>query len=171
MSVMTAKQLTQSIRGIKAARLKLQDKVQEALISATFYAAKDGNVEPFNQILDAVGNATHVKGITMWVELNAPAIVREGKFTLNKTAKKEYAVENEDDFVQYEDELRAGVKWYEIAGKQKVESVFLPDSYLGKVADKFEKEGYADLARELRAVKGRFEMDLIEKIEATQIEE
>lgn len=169
MSVMTSKQLSITIKTIKRNREKLQHAVQEALISASFYAMKDGNVEPFNQLLDAVGNATRIKGLTMWAETFAPVIVRDGKFNLNKTAKKEIHVENEDDFAEYEAEMRAGPTWYEIAGEQKVQSIFDPAPYLGKVADKLEKEGYADLAKQLRAVKGAYEMELITTIGAVEI--
>lgn len=170
MTIMTAKQLTVAIKGIKTNRVKLQDSIQEALISATFYAMKDGNTTPFNQILDAVGNATHIKGITMWAEVNAPVIVRDKAFTLNKTAAKELDVTRIEDFTPYEEDMRSGAKWYEIAGAQKVESIFDPMGYLGKVADKLQKEGFEELAQSIRAAKGGFEMNLIEQLEAIEIE-
>lgn len=169
MSVMTSKQLSTTIKAIKRGREKLQHAIQEALVSASFYAMKDGNVEPFNQLLDAVGNATRIKGLTMWAETFAPVIVRDGKFTLNKTAKKEISVETADDFAQFESEMRAGPTWYEIAGEQKAESIFDPSPYLGKVADKLEKKGFADLAKQLRAVKGAYEMDLITTVGAVEV--
>ncbi len=170
MAVMTTKQLNSAISAIRKARVKMQELVHEALVSATFYAMKDGNVTPFNQLLDAVGQATHIKGITMWAELNAPVIVREGAFTLNKTAKKEIHIENVDDFAPYEADIRQQPKWYEVAPKQKAESIFMPDSYLGKVADKLEREGFAELALQIRAVKGKYEMDLIDAVEGVVIE-
>lgn len=166
MSVMTAKQLTNAIKSIRTSREKFQEQVHEALIASTFYAMKDGNVTPFNQILDAVGNAAHIRGITMWAETYAPTIVRQGQFTLNKSAAKEHNVTTEADFEPYEVEIRQGAKWYEIAGPQKAVSIFDPANYLGKVADKLEKEGFAELAYSIRATKGGFEMALIEKLEA-----
>jgi hypothetical protein len=168
MSVMTSKQLSSAIKSIKTNRVKLQENIQEALIAATFYAMKDGNITPFNQLLDAVGNATHLKGITMWAETYAPVIIRKGEFTLNKTMAKEHDINSEADFAPYEVEIRAGAKWFEIAGEQKVVSIFDPANYLGKVADKLAKEGFPDLAYQLRAVKGDFEMHLIEAIEAIE---
>lgn len=169
MSIMTAKQLTSAIKSIKGNRTKLQEQIHEALISASFYAMKDGNATPFTQLLDAVGNATHLKGITMWSELNAPVIVRDGEFAINKSARKELHVTTEADFAPYEKDMRDGPKWYEIAGKQKVESVFDPMSYLGRVADKLDKEGFGDLALAVRASKGRFEMDMIAAVESVEV--
>lgn len=168
--VMNSKQLKNAIAGIKRNREKLQEQIQDVLIAATFYAMKDGNVTPFNQLLEAVGNATHVKGITIWSETFAPVMVRDGAFTLNKTAAKEHDVHSVEDFAGYEAELREAVKWYEIAGKQKAVSIFDPAGYLGKAADKLDKEGFADLAHQLRAVKGGYEMALIDAIEATEVE-
>lgn len=169
MTIMTAKELTTAIKGIKTNRVKLQDSIQEALISATFYAMKDGNTTPFNQLLDAVGNATHIKGITMWTELNAPVLVRDKVFILNKSAAKELDVTCLEDFTPYEEDFRVGAKWYEIAGAQKIESIFDPMNYLGKVADKLAKEGFPELAVVVRAAKGGFELDLIEKLEAVEM--
>lgn len=169
MAIMTSKQLSAAIRSIKSNREKLQEQVHEALIAATFYAMKDGNATPFNQILDAVGNATHVKGITTWAETYAPVLVRDGQFTLNKTAAKEHDVKTLEDFGPYEAELRDGVKWYEIAGKQKATSIFDPSDYLGRVAVKLTKEGFPDLALQVKAAAGAFSMALIEKIEALDV--
>ena len=167
MSVMTAKQLTSAIKSIRTSREKFQEQVHEALIASTFYAMKDGNVTPFNQLLDAVGNATHIRGITMWAETYAPVIIRQGVFTLNKSAAKEHNVTTEADFEAYEAEIRQGAKWYEISGPQKAVSIFDPANYLGKVADKLEKEGFVELAKSIRATKGGFEMALIEAVEAS----
>jgi hypothetical protein len=169
MAIMTKTQLSGAIRSIKTSRARLQDQIQETLISATFYAMKDGNVTPFNQLLDALGNSMHIKGVTMWAEVNAPVLVRDKAFTLNKTAAKALHVENEDDFAEYEADMRATAKWYEIAGPQKVESIFDPMNYLGKVADKLQKEGFEQLALEIRAAKGHFEMELIDAVEAVSM--
>lgn len=141
MSVMSSKQLSTTIKTIKRSREKFQVAVQEALISCAFYAMKDGNVEPFNQLLDAVGNATRIKGLTMWAETFAPVIVRDGKFNLNKTAKKSIAVTSEADFAEFEVDMRAGPAWYEIAGEQKVESIFDAPDYLERVIKHLRKHG------------------------------
>lgn len=140
MSVMTTKNLTASIRSIKSNRVKLQGIIQEALISCAYYAMKDGNTTPFNQLLDAVGNSIHVKGITMWAELFAPVHVKDKQFVLSKKRRDEHAVLNEDDFAPFEAEMRQA-PWYEIAGKQRVESIWDCGDYLQNVAKTLRKHG------------------------------
>jgi hypothetical protein len=148
---MTAKALTASINKIKSNRTSLQEQIHEALISCSFYAMKDGNITPFNQLLDAVGNSTRIKGLTMWAETFAPVLVREGAFAYNKSAGKSLHVTNEEDFSEYEIEMRLSPKWYEIAGEQKAESIFDCPKYLEQVFKRLTKEGQADVAAVLRA--------------------
>lgn len=170
MSVLTKNQFNAAIRGISKNREVLQASVQEALITATYYAMKDGNAEPFNQICDAVGNAVYLKGITLWAETYAPVMVKDGSFVLNKKAAKEYNVLNEDDFAPIEGEIRQGVTWYDIAPRQRAVSIFEPSGYLSSVAKKLEREGFPELAAEMKRVAGKFGHDLIAAVEAVKID-
>lgn len=150
MSVMNKTQLTAAIKAIRGNREKLQAQIHEALISAAYYAlSKDSNTTPLNQVLDAMGNSLHVKGVTRWVEFNLPIIVKDEAFTLTK-AGKEVALQNEAEFAEWEMRLRASPKWFEIAGKQKVESVFDCPAYLAGVYKKLEKEGQKEVADTIR---------------------
>lgn len=150
MSVMTAKALNAAIKSIGTSREKLQEAIHEALISCAYFSMKDGNVTPFNQLLESVGNAARIKGIAMWAELNAPVIIRQGEFVYNKTAGKALHVTCEDDFTEYEIEMRLMPKWHEVAGKEKVPSIFDCPKYLEGVYKKLEKEGQQDVAEVLK---------------------
>ena len=150
MSVMNAKSLSAAIKSIRNNREKLQEQVHEALVSAAYYAlSKDANTTPLNQVLDALGNSMHVKGVARWVEFNLPVMVKDSKFVLTK-AGKDVALQSEDEFAEWEIQLRASPKWYEIAGKQKVESVFDTVAYLDRVYKKLESEGQKEVADTLR---------------------
>lgn len=171
MSVMTKSQFSKTINGITKSREVLQATVQEALITATYYAMKDGNAEPFNQICDAVGSAVYLKGITLWAETYAPVIVKDGSFVLNKKAAKEHNVLNEDDFAPIEAEIRQGVAWYDIAPRQRAVSMFEPSGYLSSVAKKLEREGFPELANEMKRVASKYGHDLIAAVEAVKVED
>lgn len=149
MSVMTSKQLAASIKNIRTASAKLREQIQEALVTCAYFAMKDGNTEAFNQLLDAVGSATRIKGLTAWAETFAPVVVRDGKFALNKTAKKSLDVKGEDDFTQYEVEMRK-VNWWEIVEEEKAESIFDEAKYMERVIKKLITEGKTELAAAIK---------------------
>lgn len=147
---MNSKQFAGKIRSIKTTTGKLRDDVQSALIAATYLCIKDsGNATPFQQILDAVGTTSHRQGITMWAELHAPVIVRDGKFQLNKTAFKELdratIVESFDQYVA--ETCMDEVKWYEVAkAKNTTVSIFDESKYITYVVNKLDKKGLNLLA-------------------------
>lgn len=150
MSIMNPRQFAGKLKSISTNAATFRADVQEALISASYYAFKDGDSGPLNRVLDAVGEGTRKKGITMWVELVAGICrVKEGKFVLNKKIRDQSGVINEATFAEFEEELRK-VAWWEVAGKEKVASVFDTDKYMDSVLKKLEKEGQASLASDLR---------------------
>jgi len=140
MSIMTKVQLQTAIKSINTGRIGLQGNIQEALINCAFYAMRDANAASFEQLLTAVGNAMHIKSITMWAEVYAPVLVRDGKFKINATAMKLMRVTNESDFEPFEREMRK-MNWYEIAGKQPVKSIFETSAYLKSVIAHLVKKG------------------------------
>lgn len=170
MSVLNRVQFKNAIKNIGKKREALQHDIQEALISATYYAMKDGNAEAFNQICDAAGNAVYVKGITLWAETYAPVMIKDGHFVLNKSAAKEHDVLNGEDFAPIEAEIRQGVAWYDIAPKQKAQSMFEPSTYLATVAKKLEREGFPELATEAKRLASKFGHDLIAALEKVEVE-
>jgi len=150
MSIMNKTQLNAAISRVAKTREKMQEEVHEALVSACFYAiGPDKNTTPLNQLLDAMGNSTHIKGATMWVELNFPIVIREGKFQVTKAGKQVDCPDTEA-YAEWEIQARMGPKWFEIAGKQKRESMFSPDTYMDHVFAKLDKEGQKELAETMK---------------------
>jgi hypothetical protein len=145
MSVMNGVKLAAQIRSIRNNTKNLRTQVQEALISCAYHAVKDGQITPFNQLLDAVGNGTRVKGLTLWAETYGFVRVKEGRFVLNKSARDKTAVLNEDDFAPFEKAMREDVQWYDMVPKEAVKSAFDPSTYLTHVLEKLEKEGVKEI--------------------------
>ena len=102
--------------------------VQELLIMACYFAFKDGNTTPLNQILDMATNskAIPVERITRWVELHAQiAFIKKEQFVLNKKHRDEHTspVTDEASFAEVEKHLRE-VAWYDIMKKEVAKSAF-----------------------------------------------
>lgn len=145
MSVMSSTKLSAQIRSIKGNSKNLREQIQEALISCAYYAAKDGNTNPFNQLLEAVGTATRIKGLTAWAEIYGFVQVQKEKFILNKSARKEANVTDEASFAEFESVMRSSSMWFEIVPTEKAVSIFDAFHYLSGVIAKLEKEGIADI--------------------------
>lgn len=142
--------------------------VQELLIHACYKAYKDGNTTPLNRILDMATNSKAVDAarITRWVELHAGiARIKDAKFVLNKKVRDESAVIDEATFEQFETLLRS-LPWYDIMPKQKVQSVWELDAYLGNVIKTLEKHltatGVDEVLREVKAARGKLAQASIE---------
>lgn len=139
------------LKTIKSGAEKFRGLVHDALIHAAYFAFKDGNTTPFNDLIEAVGNGTHIKGITMWVELVAGiGRVRDEKIVLNKKVMTQSGVIDLATFEPFKQEMEKAPRWFEITGKQKPESVFDEGAYMKRVIKKLTEEGYADLADQLK---------------------
>lgn len=145
MSIMSSVKLSAQIRSIKGNSTKLRLQIQEALISCAYYAAKDGQVTPFNQLLDAVGSSTRIKGLTAWAELYGFVQVKNERFVLNKSARKEANVTCEEDFEPFLQLMIHSPMWFDIVPAEKPASIFDASHYLSGVIAKLEKEGIADI--------------------------
>lgn len=145
MALMTVTQLNRSIKSIKGNSTKLRNAIQEALISCAFHAAKDGQVTPFNDLLDAVGTSTRIKGLTLWAETYGFVCVKHEKFVPNKSARKDANVTDEASFAEFEKAMREGVAWYDMVAPEPVRSMFDAGHYLDGVLTKLEKENCAAL--------------------------
>lgn len=157
MTIQSKQSLTKTIRSIKSSAGKFRELVQEALISCAFYAYKDGNTTPFNDLIAAAGNGTHIQGITRWIELASMiGRVKDGEIVVNKKVRDQSGVINEETFAPYEKAMRAAAPWYEIAGKQKPESVFDEGQYMKRVYKKLTENGYPGLAEELKQAELKF---------------
>ena len=146
MAILNSKQLTAKIKSIHGNSTKLRDAIQEALISCSYYAIKDGDVGSFNRLIDAVGTNTRIKGLTLWAETWGAVRVKEGKLVINKSVRSEMSVTNEADFVEYEAMMRAAVPWYDMVPAEKATSIFDADDYLKNVITKLTKENQDTLA-------------------------
>jgi hypothetical protein len=146
MAILNSKQLTAKIKSIKGNSTKLRDSIQEALISCAFYAIKDGDAGSFNRLLDAVGTNTRIKGLTLWAETWGCVRVKDEKFIINKSARAEMSVNDENDFAEFESMMRAAVAWYDMVPAEKATSMFDADAYLANVITKLTKEHKDDLA-------------------------
>lgn len=145
MALMTVTQLNRSIKSIKGNSAKLRDAIQEALISCAYHAAKDGQVTPFNDLLEAVGTSTRIKGLTLWAEVYGFVVVKHEKFVPNKSARKEANVTDEASFAEFEKAMREGVAWYDMVPKEAAVSIFNAGHYLAGVLTKLEKESCGEL--------------------------
>ena len=130
MSVITVKSLSAKIGLVRANAEATRELIQGLLPSCAYYAMKDGNVTPFNQLLEAaVKGRVTTKGIVAWAELFAPVYIKNEQFQFSKKAAGQYHVTDEETFKEYEAEMRL-VKWYEIVGEEKPKSTCAADAYL-----------------------------------------
>lgn len=142
MTIMNTKVLSSSISRIRGNTESLRTEIHEVLIACAYYAMKDGNVTPFNDLLDAVAGTVRQKGITLWAETFAPCYIKQGKFAYSKKTGSQISVSSPEDFAPFEAEMRL-VKWWTMAPKEKVKSIFDPVSYLDGVIRHLEKHNVA----------------------------
>lgn len=170
--VLTSKQLAGAIRSINGNSTKLREAIQEALISCAYYAAKDGQVTPFNDLLQAVGTATRIQGLSLWAETWGFVRVKNGKFAVNASARKEQNITSETDFADYEDTIRAAAPWFDMMPKQVATSMFDASVYLDHVIAKLDKEGANDAkAFLLEAVQKYKQADALIKMKLAAMDE
>lgn len=150
MAILNPRKLSAQISAIGKGAEKFAEVVQEALISCAYYSMKDGNVTPFNDLLEAVGDGTRRKGLTVWAELFAPVHIRQGSFALSKGAAKAIHVTCEEDFAEFEADMRAAPRWDKIAGKEPVRSLWDSGRYLDGVYKRLDKQGEHELVRALK---------------------
>lgn len=145
--------LSSRISSIKRSKEAFREDVQDVLVSVAYQAAM-GNPNYANELLEAVRDTVHIKGLTLWLETFAPLVVRKDAFAINKGMAKTMHISNEADFAPYEAEMRK-VKWWEMAAPQKAKSVFDAVDYsvesLERAAKKLNDNGSPDLANVMRA--------------------
>ena len=89
--------LSSRIQNVRKTKEAFRDDVQEILVSCAYQAAM-GNPNYANELLDAVRDTVHIKGLTLWMETYAPLVVRQDKFQINKGMAKTMHVTSEADF-------------------------------------------------------------------------
>lgn len=162
MAIIASGVLSSRIQGVRKSKEAFREDVQDVLVSCAYQAAL-GNPNYANELLEAVRDTVHIKGLTMWLETYAPLVVRKDQFVINKGMAKTMHVSDEASFAEYEREMRK-VKWWEMSAPQKAASVFDAGEYVedafSRMAKKLNAEGNPDLAREVAAlVKGLYSTD------------
>jgi len=150
MKIMTNDQLQGMFRKLTKHSAAFNNMVQDALLTCAYYGYKDGNTEPFNQLIGSVGPGVHLQHITRWIELVAGiGRVHKERIVLNKKVFEVAGVTNEETFQEHYDNM-APIMWHEAGGKQRAESVFDEGAYMKRVLKKLSAEGYAGLAAALK---------------------
>lgn len=114
MAVMNKTKLAAQIRSVRGNSVKLREQIQEVLISCAYHVMKDGQVTPFNDLLDAVGNTAKAENIALWAKKHGCVLVKQERFVINKEARGKVSVSSEEDFAEYEAEMRADTPWYDM---------------------------------------------------------
>jgi len=157
MAVMSEKLLASKIASIGKSSKAFREAVQDAVVSAMFYAYKDHNPQPLNNLLVAVGNSTNVRALTHYCTTFGPVYVKEDKFAVAKSAAKEAGITTPELFAGKEAEMRK-VAWYDFNTEgNKPQNVWDTatrlDSFLSKL-DKHDHELAEHLKREALAFVG-----------------
>lgn len=149
MSILSKSKFNGTIRSIRTSKAKLAELVHVALVTAAYHAhSRHGNAEPFNQVLDAVGDALHVSAISKWAEQFGCVRIEKGRFVLNKAKHKTDRIEDEDQFAERAAELLAGERWDSLNEGQaaRTPSIFAPDAAIDRLVAKLTSKGEAGLA-------------------------
>jgi hypothetical protein len=166
MAIMSSSKLSVSIKSINGNSTKLRDAIQEALISCAYYAIKDGNTNPFNDLLKAVGTNTRIKGLALWAETWGCVLVKNESFVINKTARGKMSVSNEQDFEAFEVAMRSELAWYAMVPKEPVKSEFDAEVYINNVLTKLDKEGEVALVEAIKTAVALYNLKQESKVEA-----
>jgi hypothetical protein len=166
MSITTGKQFTSGIKTLGNATAKTRSLIQELLITAVYFAERDGDPGSINRVVEAVA-AT--KSYDMWKihswlrKYDAPVKPSDDGKTYVFDAKKRHLAQGDNrlSFIAYETVMRSEAPWYELAKKDptpaqvwSAESAF--DNFLKKLA----KEGYggevtAELTKTFNTLKSK----------------
>ena len=116
--MLTLKQLTPKINGIRKSTKAMRASVQEVLIHAAGNAFQSGNVTSFTTLIDATRGADQ-KAIMKWIREFGFATfnTEKGAYNLNKTMQQKHA-----DFVDGEavvEYLETQPTWYEMQASTK----------------------------------------------------
>lgn len=154
MAIIAKGVLSARIAGVRKAKDDVREDIQEVLISVA-YQATMGNPNYANDLLEAVRDTVHIKGLILWMETFAPLRLIRGKLVINKGMAKTMHVTAEADFAPYEAEMRKS-KWWEMAPPQKAKSAFdgieYIDAAMKRVAKKLNDEGQPDLSKLVQQV-------------------
>ena len=161
MAIIAQGVLSNRIQNARKTKEAFRDDVQEILVSCAYQAAR-GNPNFANELLEALRDTVHIKGLTLWLEAFAPLVVRKDAFAINKGMAKKMNVESEADFAEYEREMRK-VKWWEMVAPQKAKSVFDGVDYANEALERAAKKLNDNGQLELAAVMLEFAKELASK--------
>ena len=156
MTYTTSAAFAKKITIIKKSVGSVRADIQSALIDATYLCIENsGGTTPFQQIFDAVGNAVHRQGISVWAETFAPVRMVKDKILLNKTKwdllDREAALANFEQFIVDTGMNEPADLWYMIAKeKNGTTSIFNLDMTLNAFIKKLEKNDLSGLGAAMR---------------------
>ena len=115
--MLTLKQLTPKINGIRKSTKAMRASVQEVLIHAAGNAFQDGDVTSFDKLIDATRGADQ-KAIMKWVREFGFAVYNTDKscYNVNKAMRKSADFVDGEAVVEY---LETQPTWYELQASTK----------------------------------------------------
>jgi hypothetical protein len=148
MAINTSKQFASGLKLVGTQTSKTRDLVQELLITAVFFAERDGDVAPINRVIDAIRDT---KALDLWKAhkwlktYEAPCKPSEDGKTYVFDAKKRHLQQGAQraDFIAYETVMRQEPAWYELTKSEATPAqVWNAENAFESFIKKLEKEGY-----------------------------
>jgi hypothetical protein len=81
---LTSDVFTAALAAVTKSAAKLNTEIQMLLSSAVYFAVKDGNVTPLNELLPAVGKGVRKTAIAQWVLAHAPVVMNDDAKTMKE---------------------------------------------------------------------------------------
>lgn len=157
---MNISQLNKAIQAIGKSAASQRDAIQ-AVLPYCAYQTLQGNTNPFNELLEAVGKGTRKEGIVKWAENFGFVKYEKEKLVTNKSAVKAHkeALSTEQAWQAYQAEVSA-VLWYDIPKKEQIKSQFNAITYLETVVKHLTTNQAAELAAAIQAIHDKAKRDL-----------
>jgi len=171
MALLNTRQLKAKIKSIGSQSNKMRGIIHEVLVSCAFHSAKDGQITPFNDLLEAVGNGTRKAGIVMWAETYGFVRYEKGVFLNNKESRKGVVVTNEADFAEYKKIMDTSPHWADMVKPEPVKSIFDVSKYLSNVLAKLAAEGSDDVVPYIERAIAEYNVALELKVQAEALAE
>lgn len=149
---MEAKKLNQLIKSIGTSAKTAREQIQIALCGCAYQVVFHRNTDPFNRLLEAVGNGTRKEGMLKWASTYAPIHFAKGEVKLSDARQKEMvATLTEEEFAAT---MAESALWYDMAKPVPIanpwDSVKFAETlalHLEQAAKKAEKNGDSELAK------------------------
>ena len=149
---MEAKKLNALIKSIGTSAKTARAQIQTALCGCAYQVVFHRNTDPFNRLLEAVGNGTRKEGMLRWASTYAPIFFSKGEVKVSDTNQKKMVATMSEE--QFAEEMGKALMWYDMAKPEPVDnpwdSVKFAETlalHLEQAAKKAEKNGDSELAK------------------------